>query len=437
MIECCEITLPDAAAAVRLSPAAPETVVPFTCRNVLGRSFPGRAELKVFDERGAPVPTPAGFRVVNAKVEFEKGATQEIRCQLSSEGLSQEVQLGLQLRVYNDLAPNEEFSETPMVRVEFTPDAAERKPFPWMIVAVAGAVLVVGGAVVAIVLSRGKDDCQADADCAAGETCGAAHQCLFAKGERCDEATQCAGGACESGKCAELVATVGGSCGVAYVCPPKQVCDKSLNQCRGDVGFKGCSKDDQCVTGSCLEGSCNYKAEGASCDMKNVSKRETCPGNQRCTETIKLVKAGAGQVPVTSAACLLLPKQTCERDEQCTSQFCNKGSCNRDDMKCESDGECIEGFKCTQKQCVMPLGSACTPSDAANVLCEGGKCSTQSKTCVVANCGAACGPGTQCVNDRCEPVGRVGQIEIPKIRFEAIQMQQAYRLREQVVGRVR
>jgi hypothetical protein len=118
------------------------------------------------------------------------------------------------LKVVSEANPDDEFTEGPQVAFE-VPASEPVKKFPWWIVlVVVGALLLVGGGVLAYVLMSGDPEL----------------------GEACDD----------------------GACAEGLVCSSEQADEEGV--CLGDVGYEGCDADAeeaQCGSGLvCAEGTC-------------------------------------------------------------------------------------------------------------------------------------------------------------------------------------
>jgi len=124
-----------------------------------------------------------------------------------------------QLRVVSIDNPDEDWTDGPATAFEA---AGAAKPaggkFPWWILVVVGAVVLVAGGIVAFLLTRSpglNEPCKGDR-CKAGLVCGPDGTCLGDAGyEGCQADGDCASGVCKSGRCGKPGSESGGG-----VAPP-------------------------------------------------------------------------------------------------------------------------------------------------------------------------------------------------------------------------
>ncbi|MFN3199640.1 MAG: hypothetical protein ACE366_14640 [Bradymonadia bacterium] len=249
-------------------------------------------------------------------------------------------------------------------------------------------------------------DCRQDGECETG---------LCAAG-RCMPA--CAEGSCPEGAtCATFLegAFCYPSCADDDDCPSSAYCSLSFPSgpicllrgaaSAGDV----CAFDEQCISGTCLEGRCI-----AACDDG------LCPAGAQCFDFARGPRCAAPEARPAGAACEDEP-EACAEGLLCTrgrcappcpeglcpeGLLCRAGQCT---PQCEVDLDCRPGFRCQRAQglpgqCEQPGdvadGEACIDASmCASGLCLDGRCRPR---CVADTCedGQRCvtlGPGAWCL----------------------------------------
>ncbi|WP_224248384.1 COG1470 family protein [Hyalangium gracile] len=238
------------------------------------------------------------------------------------------------LLVTNVANPDEQYADGPTVAF-IVPEAAppQKKPFPWWIVVLAAGVLLIVGAVVAILAGRGGPDvgepCEG-AECGKGLACSGADGgvCLGEDGFKgCKEDAQCLSLRCAEGRCAE--AELGRNCGPGDTCPARQKCTtlQGTRTCLR-VPEEACSGDGQCSSLYCKDGRCTRD------DGK-------CEGNDECRPP---------SLCHTNKLCLLPDGQDCTTNGVCISGFCQGGKCQQAPMTCTPP--CSRFFSCVAGRCV-------------------------------------------------------------------------------------
>ena len=339
---------------------------------------------------------------------------------------------------------SELFVESQPLDVEFLPASVanpDPKPFPWWIVAVASAGLLLGGGVLLYFLLRdtalafGADCNPADSQCDQGLVCVGIQdrtQCLWAGNQSCQEDAMCASGECSK---------TNGLCALAVLDP----CDPLENGCRSDASCDGekkvclvnagapCTTNDECATDLCESGVCKTKAppvsigdpctaagtcpdplicdadkktclgkegyvgctahsqcltkycSGNTCtaleDFRNCTADGLCSPNQRCV------------VFAEGKSCFNSPGRPCSGDGQCSSGYCAGGICSPDNGACTRPSDCKPPFICVtaKKKCLLPNYAMTCTSDA---LCLSGYCAPNQR-CEPSPCGQ-CGPKQVC-----------------------------------------
>lgn len=220
--------------------------------------------------------------------------------------------------------PDDEFANGPSVSFSVSqPPPDGKKPFPWWIPVVAGAVLLVGGGVTWFLLRDGGkpgDPCDDKGRCPGEMACvsqGGAKVCLVEVGKECKAAKDCRTGVCENGKCAPV--PVGTPCGPGKAaCAPNQKCVPVGAGAYCLVAPKQpCSRDLECSS--------------QWCDTRvtpNVCARDDghCDVNNDC-------RAGFA---CAAAVCRKVNGQACAAAEECASGHCVNGSCSACATPCPS-----------------------------------------------------------------------------------------------------
>ncbi|MFL5345380.1 MAG: hypothetical protein ACJ8AT_11330 [Hyalangium sp.] len=238
------------------------------------------------------------------------------------------------LLVTNVANPDEQYAEGPTVAF-IVPEAAPvtKKPFPWWIVALAAGVLIIVGAVVAVLSSRGGPDlgepCKGT-ECGKGLACSGADKgvCLGEDGFKgCKENKQCLSGRCSEGKCAE--AELGRNCGAGDSCPARQKCIPLLGARTCLLGpGESCTGDGQCTSLYCKDNKC----------MRDDGK---CDSSAECRPPTECQ---------ASKLCLLPNAQACTSNGVCASGFCLNGTCQPAPIRCPV--ACPAFTSCLNGSCV-------------------------------------------------------------------------------------
>lgn len=205
--------------------------------------------------------------------------------------------------------PDDDFTEGPLVSFELSAAAKPpAKPFPWWILIVVGALLVLAiGITLALVLTRkpGLDQPCKRGQCTTGLSCAATDVCVGDTGfQGCQSGTQCSSGACVQGTCVRAPALgetcAEGACGAGLTC--------ASGTCRAPDGFNGCNQDDHCLGGACRAGICGRPL---------ASLGQACPDGT-CSEGLAC-SAGTCRGPEGWRGC--------GRHADCVSDACRAGAC--------------------------------------------------------------------------------------------------------------
>jgi len=271
--------------------------------------------------------------------------------------------------------PDEHFAEGPSVAVTVQASEKEKKPFPWWILAVIAAVLVVGG-LTAWWLTRGAPGLHEPCEgaCAAGLTCvgdpatcrGAPGFAPCTDGSDCSPELLCAPRAGAEGEAESLTCVVPlgqSGCQEDGHCASGQTCQDGT--CRGELGYAGCTDTSQCAHPLlCWDDTCQEDTVGNTC----TATRDCAPG-QTC-----VALAGANSV------CLRQVGQPCQVYAECVSLLCDEGQgvCTALDngQSCKFGAQCQSGI-CHEGTCKAFI--PCGPGDTcpAFMVCKSGRCTNR------------------------------------------------------------
>lgn len=343
--------------------------VTFTVTNNL--SAPIRARV-----RAVPVaPLEASWLEVSGESELEIEGTEQVTVTVRPPTGAPVGSGSFRLDVISIENPDEDFTEGPAVAVAIQPSEVEKKkPFPWWILLVVLAVLVIGGGLW-MLLSGGTPELNeaCEEECAAGLSCAAeTSTCRGNPGfSGCLDSSDCSPGlSCSRGedeRVGTCVAPLGfEGCGEGD-CAPGLLCDAGA--CRGDLDFAGCTDTADCAGDLlCLGGTCKADTVGQGC-----SASTDCAEGQLC------VSVGAQKI------CLRRTGEACTSFAECQSLICQG-----DPQVCS----------------VLPNGSDCQFAGQ----CQSGLCQSQKCVAFIA-CSSLrpCPSGMQCVGNRCRRI----RFEIP------------------------
>lgn len=246
-------------------------------------------------------------------MRFEARGTRQLTARVAPPAGEAKQLLDLGLSVFSVRNPNE-VGASPAVRVRVKGD---ERPFPWWIVAVVAAVLLIGGGVAAWLATRPpKVEALALGAACGGELPGRcaepgvceAGRCLIPAGKSgCTKPEDCATGACADGVCGTPLPLLGQVCSPSSGCASAEL-TCSAGRCRLITGKSGCTKAEDCVSQGCEGGVCVLPDTGAPC------LQGQCREGHACTTR------DGGQV------CLRTEGQACTASGQCVSGFCDKGA---------------------------------------------------------------------------------------------------------------
>jgi hypothetical protein len=359
----------------------------------------------------------------------------------------------IKLAIADKDRPNDTYAYSSPVACEVVaapgPTTPPRKPPWWLIAAIVGGVLLIGGGILVVrkLTSKAPQKPQLGEPCDAANTCDEGllcapdvGKCLLVGGAACKQDDLCASAQCETknGVCA---IPLGGTCNPGdkdvVPCLKLSACDPATKTCLGNVGAP-CKADAQCETGKCTGGMCTVKAPavkpGDPCESTSACPAplqcdatkhcveqigQPCTNNNQCITGLCEGSVCAEPKPPRNCTadgicgpdqkclpfqtgikrCGWNPGHTCASDAECTSQWCNRGACSRDDGKCDSPSECPSPYLCiTAKQrCLKPLFASCGgDAECDSSFCDGNRCTASP-------CIPACSSTQRCNNDRLKP----------------------------------
>jgi hypothetical protein len=356
---------------------------------------------------------------------------------------------GIQLAIADKDRPNDTFVYSKPVTCVITAKPVVNPPprkFPkWLIPVIAGGVVVLGLGIFLVVKLVGNGDdpslgkacdgtpgsCDDDLICAPDT-----RKCLLVGGATCKEGSACASGECVS-RLEVCAVPLGLACNPGdrdvVPCPQQSACHPTRKICLGAVGAR-CTTDAQCETEKCTNNVCAIKAPpvnaGDPCETSsNCPSPLQCSATKHCAEQIGrpctdnvqcltgLCESGVcaepkvGRVCTTDGICgqdqrcvevlpnnkrcAWNPGHLCSGNAECTSQWCNNGTCSRDDGKCESQRDCPEPYLCVaaRQKCLLEDGRRCD----GNKECISGYCN--ANRCGPPPCNPPCRIGTVCNNE--------------------------------------
>jgi hypothetical protein len=131
----------------------------FTVSNASGHALRGRAEVRATDSKQQGWLSVVG----DAERDFPSNGTHQIAVRLAAPAGSPAGTFSFRLDMVSSKNPDEDFAEGPTVTFE-VPAPAPKKPFPWWIVAVAAAVVLIVGGLATYLMMREPAPKQAKAD---------------------------------------------------------------------------------------------------------------------------------------------------------------------------------------------------------------------------------------------------------------------------------
>ena len=302
---------------------------------------------------------------------FEARGTRQVTVRVSPPAGVDKGTLDLGLSVYAVRNPND-VGQSPSVRLRVK---ADKRPFPWWIVAVAAVVLIGVGVGVWFATRPAKVEVLAlGAACGAevAGRCGAElecdrGQCRLGSGKAgCTKGEDCVTGTCTDGVCATPKPLLGEACSPSSGCATADLTCQA-GRCRLLSGKSGCSKAEDCVAGICTN---------QLCVAPLPTLGEACAPSPGCA-TAELTCAG-GKCRLETG------KSGCTNADDCVSGGCERGVCvlpgtGEPCLK----GQCRDGHQCIGRAgrsiCLLANGQDCKKSDeCASAFCDrGGGCKAE------------------------------------------------------------
>ena len=231
--------------------------------------------------------------------------------------------------------------------------------------------------------------CQFDHDCRSPRLCdrsatdGRSNACRLPTGQRgCRQNEDCVSNRCESGLCAERLASVGGDCLSDVTCAKGLACIR--NKCRLNVGESGCTRHEDCVTDKCSGGTCVSNLPGP---------KEPCP-----------LSACAEPLTCSEGKCLYPDGvRGCGADDECVNSYCVNGTCHAPPAFAQNcRGTCAAGLECKDSRCIKSAGTACVENnECATAYCQG-TCKERPGVLAACGTGGTCASGLTCSSNVCK-----------------------------------
>ncbi|MRG91258.1 hypothetical protein [Polyangium spumosum] len=270
-----------------------------------------------------------------------------------------------------------------------------------------------------------------------GDICNGNGQCKKSSGKNCSANGECANSICADAVCCNSTCgnscqacNVSGSLGTCTNVPTGQddapTCTGDANSCNGSGQCRkeqgvSCSANNDCLSGSCVDGVCCENACTGTCKAcnvaENVGKCVNVPGGQ--TDNVPAnACTGANQCD-GSGNCRKVTGQGCGNNNECVSGFCVDGVCCADGcagtcMACniapnlgmcvnvptgQEDGACSGTQACAGGVCKTKNGETCPAmeSDCLSGVCADNVCCENACTGTCMACNVS-GDEGKCIN---------------------------------------
>jgi hypothetical protein len=228
--------------------------------------------------------------------------------------------------------------------------------------------------------------CRSDFECCGFDDRCVSDRCCSLEGTSCSVADDCCSGRCESGVCACAGATE--TCSVETDCCGRDDLSCTDGRCCAPSGGI-CGSDDQCCSGSCLDGLCAECEGGVCCrsigsctDGPDCCSGLCVDGSCTCIEPGNACSTDAeccGDAPCRGGVCCIAAPNTCSDNAQCCSGVCDPEfdicACARGGQTCADDGDCCE-LDCEGGVCACGgSGAFCvTDDECCSGLCRQPNC---------------------------------------------------------------
>ncbi|CAH1773931.1 unnamed protein product, partial [Owenia fusiformis] len=175
-------------------------------------------------------------------------------------------------------------------------------------------------------------------------------------------------------------------------CGKGQYCSK-LGFCR-PLKFDGvtCKKEEQCLSGICLDSECKACNVDDDCPSKGKrmhrlddEQKKYCQENT-CVACVQDDHCETGQVCASDNTC-----KECDSDDDCSEDnVCSKTGAENRCAQCYNDDHCQDGQRCSYGHCVECL---------EDIDCASGRC--QSTRCEAPVCKGSCTSNSGCISGVC------------------------------------
>lgn len=305
----------------------------FTVSNALGA--PVHARITVLPS-GDAKPEWTSIKG-GAERDFTADGTQQVTVQFQVPPGTPPGRFTFQLLVADVMNPDERYAQGPTAAfvVPTVAPVVQKKPFPWMLVALVGGIVIIIAVVVGIIAGRGGPklgEACPEGDCGKGLQCTGADGgvCLGQEGfKTCKTDDQCVTGLCKDGKCAQP--EPGGACKPDGSCPPQQKCTQvATSRFCLLVPAQKCTGDLDCSSLFCKGGTC--ARDDGRCDTA-----ADCKAPSQCSQ---------------GKLCQLPNGQTCTNPTMCLSGFCPAGTCQQAPVTAQCPFGCPSGATCVNGGCI-------------------------------------------------------------------------------------
>lgn len=377
-----------APAATNYSLSNNRAVAAFTVTNRSGRAFRGNIFVRPSNAAHASWYKVQG----DADRLFAADTPEKISVEIHAPADAPADTYSFVVRVVSEANTDEDWADSPSV--SFVVATAEREgPPKWLPFVIAGAVLAVGGGVLALVFLQPDPPPRIGEACL--DKCATGLEC-FEKickvplDGSCSTPGQCASSYCSSANKCSAGPKFGEACTEVQPCLEGLSCAAGL--CRRNV-TEPCVDKDNCATSSCFRGKCSTLY--TSCD------KNPCEPDQVCAEP--------------SRQCRLKDGEVCNDFNQCASTYCAADGRCAAKPQCQAARDCRGADQiCVANSCFTMRGGSCGTANPGAGTCEYGSC--EGTRCSRIPCSRGSCPGGFACNET------TGRCEILMILYNASQI---------------